>query len=76
MSGLSAAVLLVAVTGVAGIVWNWRHATANATKAEVAATSAREAAKNERWERYRVCMVAASSTYFSARLRSGLISNA
>jgi WD40 repeat protein/tRNA A-37 threonylcarbamoyl transferase component Bud32 len=65
---LSLAVLLIAVTGVAGIVWQWNDARTNAAesqenarKAEAAAADAREAAEKERWERYRVSVYAASS---------------
>jgi WD40 repeat protein/tRNA A-37 threonylcarbamoyl transferase component Bud32 len=65
---LSVAVLLVAVTGVSGIVWQWNGARTNASDAQVNAQKAREAAgeatraaEKERWERYRVSVFAASS---------------
>jgi WD40 repeat protein/tRNA A-37 threonylcarbamoyl transferase component Bud32 len=65
---LSAAVLFVALTGLAGIVWQWNDARRNAAdaqwnamKAEDERNNAREAAKNERWERYRASVLAASS---------------
>jgi WD40 repeat protein/tRNA A-37 threonylcarbamoyl transferase component Bud32 len=58
---LSVAVLLVAVTGVAGIVWQWTGARASAARAEAAAHKAREAADKERRERYRVSVFAAAS---------------
>src|SRR5687768_15251293 len=51
---LSAAVVLVAVAGLAGVVWKWRDAQANAARAEETAGQARAAAAKERWERYRV----------------------
>jgi WD40 repeat protein/tRNA A-37 threonylcarbamoyl transferase component Bud32 len=68
VSALSVAVLLVALTGVTGIVWQWNGARTNAAvaqdnarKAEAAATGARDAAGKERWERYRAGVFAASS---------------
>ncbi len=65
---LSVAVLLVALTGVSGVLWNWNEAKRNAAEAQAfawradqAAGEARGAANKERWERYRVSVFAASS---------------
>ena len=65
---LSVAVFLVTLTGLAGVVWGWREASINASKAqqsaeraEEEARNANEAARKERWERYRVGVLAASS---------------
>jgi WD40 repeat protein/tRNA A-37 threonylcarbamoyl transferase component Bud32 len=71
---LSAAVCLLAMTGLAGVVWGWsesnrnaqiaganaRAAEASALTAKFAEQDARAAAQNERWERYRVSVMAAS----------------
>ncbi|QJW93650.1 WD40 repeat domain-containing protein [Frigoriglobus tundricola] len=53
-------VLFVAVIGLAGVLWGWSEARRSADDARVAAAEAREAAQNERWERYRVNVMAAS----------------
>jgi WD40 repeat protein/tRNA A-37 threonylcarbamoyl transferase component Bud32 len=74
VAALSVAVCLVAATGLAGVAWNWdraRHnaagartsaaaAEASAAAARAAATAAERAAQKERWERYRVNVMAAS----------------
>jgi WD40 repeat protein len=68
VAALSLLVIVVTLVGFAGIALKWNEAEDNATKlaieakkAEHEATNARDAAKKERWERYRVCVVAASS---------------
>jgi WD40 repeat protein/tRNA A-37 threonylcarbamoyl transferase component Bud32 len=68
VAGLSVAVLIVALTGVSGVVWKWSEAENNAINADANAAAARtktvEANRNadrERWERYRVSVFAASS---------------
>jgi WD40 repeat protein/tRNA A-37 threonylcarbamoyl transferase component Bud32 len=58
---LSAAVVLVALAGLTGVVWKWREAQTHADAAEAAAAEARDHARAERWERYRANSVAASS---------------
>jgi WD40 repeat protein/tRNA A-37 threonylcarbamoyl transferase component Bud32 len=69
------AIMLVAVAGVAGVLWKWNEARANAiqsqdnaSRANDAAFAANEAANNaqvaaaqERWERYRMSVFAAAS---------------
>jgi WD40 repeat protein/tRNA A-37 threonylcarbamoyl transferase component Bud32 len=72
---LLVAVILVAVAGVAGVVWKWDEASTNAARAQdnalrataaahdasaMAAEATRAAAK-ERWERYRMSVFAAAS---------------
>jgi WD40 repeat protein len=59
---LSVAVLLVALAGAFGVGWEWNEALASAAKAESAAHDARASARNERWERYRVDVMSASSS--------------
>ncbi len=61
VAALSMLVLLVALAGIIGIAWNWNEAHIKAAEAKIAAEKASAAARNERWERYRVCVVAASS---------------
>ena len=58
---LWAAVVLVALAGMSGIVWKWREAQGHADAADAAAAEARTAARAERWERYRANIVAASN---------------
>jgi eukaryotic-like serine/threonine-protein kinase len=60
VAALSAAVVLVALAGLTGIVWKWREAQAHAEAADTAAAEARDNARAERWQRYRTNIVAAS----------------
>ena len=74
VAGLSGVLVVVALAGLTGVLWGWGEARrnavaaeANATAAEASAASAREAerdartaARNERRERYRVGVMAAS----------------
>jgi WD40 repeat protein/tRNA A-37 threonylcarbamoyl transferase component Bud32 len=68
VAGLSVAVGLVAVAGLIGILWGWTAARRHAADAEASATAAsfaegdaRDAEAKERWERYRVSVMAASA---------------
>jgi WD40 repeat protein len=61
VASLALAVVLVALAGLAGVVWKWREAQAHADAADAAAAAARDHAHGERWERYRANIVAASS---------------
>jgi WD40 repeat protein/tRNA A-37 threonylcarbamoyl transferase component Bud32 len=68
VSLLSVAVLLVAVAGLAGVLWQWHGARRNAADADSnaaaairAARTAQDATEKERWERYRVSVLAASA---------------
>jgi WD40 repeat protein len=61
VAALSAAVVLVALAGLSGVVWKWREAQLHADAAEAAAALAGEHARAERWERYRANLVAAAS---------------
>jgi WD40 repeat protein len=61
VASLSAAVVLVALTGLSGVLWKWREAQQQANAAEQAVALARDHAQAERWERYRANIVAASS---------------
>jgi WD40 repeat protein len=60
VAALSAAVVLVGLTGVGGVVWKWREARAHADAADAAAHEARTHTRLERWERYRADMAAVS----------------
>ena len=62
VAALSALVLFVAVSGVAGIVWKWHDARDQARRAEESAEEANQNAEKERHERYRASVLAASST--------------
>ena len=64
---LSALVVLVGIVGISGVVWKWREAESQAAAADASAGAARlaahdaeESANKERWERYRVSVMAAS----------------
>ncbi|MBY0512644.1 MAG: protein kinase, partial [Gemmataceae bacterium] len=61
VAALWAAVVLVAVVGVSGVVWKWREAKGHADSAEAAAREATAHYRAERWERYRANLVAAAS---------------
>jgi WD40 repeat protein/tRNA A-37 threonylcarbamoyl transferase component Bud32 len=61
VAALSALVVMVALTGLAGVLWKWREAHTNADAANLAAGLAEERAALERWERYRSGILAASS---------------
>jgi len=75
VAALSVAVCLVALIGLTGIVYGWAEASRNASQAEAnaeaalsaeraakyAEAEAREAEGKERWERYRVSLMAAAS---------------
>jgi WD40 repeat protein len=54
IAALIAAILLVAVTGVAGVIWQWREAVAAKNRAEASTVQ-------ERWERYRANVASAAS---------------
>ncbi|MBA4187159.1 MAG: hypothetical protein C0467_03990 [Planctomycetaceae bacterium] len=65
---LSLAVVLVTLAGVSGVIWKWQEALQHASAAEKAAvlaesaaTTAQEATRSERWERYRSHLTAASN---------------
>ena len=58
---LTAAVIVVALSGLAGISWKWREAESNANAANAAAQLAEKQTQSERWERYRANLSAASS---------------
>jgi WD40 repeat protein len=61
VAALSAAVLLVAAAGAAGVVWQWRAAVALAGAEAEARDRAETSARQERWERYRSTVAAAAS---------------
>ena len=63
VASLSALVVLVALTGLVGVLWKWREAESNAHAATRAARLADERADSERWERYRSSIVAATSAF-------------
>lgn len=58
---LSVALLLVGITGLSGIIWKWQEAQDNARTARDETQKALDAAKAERWERYRSNIAAAAS---------------
>jgi WD40 repeat protein/tRNA A-37 threonylcarbamoyl transferase component Bud32 len=60
-AALTAAVVLVGLAGLAGVLWKWREAVAEAAAAEAASADARGHARAERWERYRSDIIAAGS---------------
>ncbi len=64
---LSAAIVIVGLAGLSGVIWEWqlaerhaKNADASAFEATQAAKKAQEATQRERWERYRVSVMAAS----------------
>jgi WD40 repeat protein len=61
VAALSGLVLVVGLAGFGGVVWKWREAKKNAAAAEFSAAEARTLARQERWERYRSNLVAASN---------------
>ena len=60
---LSAAVVLVGLAGLAGVLWSWREAVDQAAAAQTATTRGpgSRSRAGERWERYRANIVAAAS---------------
>jgi len=59
-AALAVVALFVAAVGLIGIIWGWDEARRNAAEAHRHADDAESAAQKERWERYRVNVVAAS----------------
>ncbi len=82
VAALSTAIVLVGILGLTGVIWEWqqaeghaRAADASAVEAMHAAKVAKEATQRERWERYRVSVMAASSAirlYDTASARRSL----
>jgi len=61
VAALSAAVVLVALAGLLGVLAKWHEAQMHADAASAAAAEAKNHAHAERWERYRANIVAAAS---------------
>jgi WD40 repeat protein/tRNA A-37 threonylcarbamoyl transferase component Bud32 len=61
-AALTVAVVLVALVGLAGMLWKWREAEEHAVAAETATSEARDHARAERWERYRANIIAGASS--------------
>jgi len=61
IAALSFLVVVIGVMGLSGVLTKWRDAESNAAAAENSARIAGERAASERWERYRLGIVAASS---------------
>ena len=63
VAGLGAAVVLIGLIGLIGVVWQWRAAVDSARLANKLAKEADERTKVERWERYRSSMAVVGSVF-------------
>jgi hypothetical protein len=60
-AGLTAAIVLVGLAGLAGVLWQWRGAVEHAAAAEAAKAEAQDHARAERWERYLAVITASAN---------------